>query len=318
VIRVRSPKVSIGLPVFNGESYVGEAIESILEQSFEDFELIISDNASSDGTEDICREFARRDARVQYCRNESNVGVARNWTKLVEMSSGRYFKWVAHDDVQGGELLAKCVEPLDRDPTVVLSYPRARKIDEYGRLRGGKPGRWVHGMSPSPSERYREVMRLTTFGLPVFALMRRNLVARTKVYRPYPGSPHVMLSELALYGRFFEVPEYLVFTREHSGRYSGTKQSTREKLAWFDPGQTRLAFPQWQRLKDYLVTASHAPIAKSEKWRCYVEAFRWGSRSFGPLAADVLYNLTHPVPRVCRPSSEESAETPFPEEPVRG
>ena len=92
------PRVSIGLPVLNGEKYVAEALDAILAQSFLDFELIISDNASTDATPDICADYARRDARIRLHRHPSNLGAAPNFNFVFQRSRGEYFKWAAHDD----------------------------------------------------------------------------------------------------------------------------------------------------------------------------------------------------------------------------
>ena len=286
------PKVSIGLPVFNGEEYLREAVESVLAQSFADFELLISDNASTDATPEICREFADADRRVRYLRNESNLGASRNWNKVFEMATGKYFKWLAHDDILGRDLLAKTVHVLDSDRSVVLCYPGAARIDERGEVLGERHGKLMRGMSASPVERYREVMRAGTHGPALFGLMRKEVLELTKVYQPYPGSPHVMLSALALHGRFFELPEHLTSTRDHSGRYSGRTKSMREKLAWWDPALTgRLAFPGWRRLGDYLGSVSRSPLTRRQRILCYYMSFRWAMRNIGRLINDLTMNL---------------------------
>src|ERR671915_430558 len=93
------PLVSIGLPVYNGANYLRKAVETILEQSYESLELIISDNASTDDTADICRDLSARDARIRVSRNAQNVGAARNYNIVFNAARGKYFKWAAHDDV---------------------------------------------------------------------------------------------------------------------------------------------------------------------------------------------------------------------------
>ena len=114
-----TPKVSLGLPVYNGENFIAQAIESILAQTFTDFELIITDNGSTDRTPKICEAYAARDRRVAYSRNPENLGAAPNFNRAFALSSGRYFKWVAHDDLIAPEFLARCVKVLDNDPSVV-------------------------------------------------------------------------------------------------------------------------------------------------------------------------------------------------------
>ncbi|MER3486233.1 MAG: hypothetical protein C4345_09945 [Chloroflexota bacterium] len=141
-----APRVSIGLPVYNRQQYVGEAIESILAQTFADFELIISDNASTDATGVICQEYARKDARVRYYRNAINIGAAKNFNRVFHLSSGEYFKWMASDDICAPTFIERCVEALDGDTGAVLAYSRARCIDEHGAV----VPRYVHFVQYTP------------------------------------------------------------------------------------------------------------------------------------------------------------------------
>src|SRR6476646_2411498 len=131
---MRVPKVAIGLPVYNGAKYVAEAIESVLAQTYGDLELVISDNASTDATEEICRDYTARDSRVRYARAEQNGGAAWNFNRTFELSRGEYFKWLAHDDAIGPQYLARCLAVLDRDPGVVLCHTRTGIINGQGEL----------------------------------------------------------------------------------------------------------------------------------------------------------------------------------------
>lgn len=131
-----NPHVSLGLPVFNGENFLEEAIRSLLAQTFNDFELIISDNASTDRTAEICRTYASQDARIRLFRAEANQGAAPNFNHVAVRAEGRYFKWVAHDDLCAPAYLETCVRVLDEQPDVVLCHTLARHIDENGTPRG--------------------------------------------------------------------------------------------------------------------------------------------------------------------------------------
>src|SRR6185295_20414870 len=95
----RPPRVSIGLPVFNGEQLLRQAVDSLLAQTFSDFELVISDNGSTDGTEAICREYAARDSRIRYLREPENRGGSWNFSRLPPLARGEYFRWSCHDDI---------------------------------------------------------------------------------------------------------------------------------------------------------------------------------------------------------------------------
>ena len=129
----RIPKVSIGMPVLNGENYIEPAIRSILAQTYSDFELIISDNASQDRTEEICLYYAKKDRRIRYHRNDSNIGAARNFNRTVELAKGQYFKWAAHDDTLAPEYLEKCLEVLEQDESLILCFPENNISEWIGR-----------------------------------------------------------------------------------------------------------------------------------------------------------------------------------------
>src|SRR5690349_10600288 len=133
VAQNKSPRVSIGMPVRNGQKYIREAMDSILAQTFSDLELIVCDNASTDATEQIVREYAARDPRVRYHKNERDVGPAGNHNIAFGLARGEFFRWHAHDDLIGPEYLAKCVELLDKDAGIVLAHTRTQIVDEKTR-----------------------------------------------------------------------------------------------------------------------------------------------------------------------------------------
>src|SRR5262245_60272429 len=124
------PRVSIGLPVYNGARYLAEALDSLLVQTYENFELIICDNASTDHTEEICRAYANQDKRILYIRNKTNIGASRNYMHTFERASTEYFRWATYDDTSDPDLLTRCIEVLDQESTVVLAYPRTVLINE--------------------------------------------------------------------------------------------------------------------------------------------------------------------------------------------
>ena len=127
-----TPRLTIGLPVYNGEKYVAESIDALLGQSFTDFELIISDNASTDGTGDICRHYEKQDSRVRYFRQPQNIGLAPNHNFVVEQARGELFKWASNDDLYARDLLERCVDALDKYPDVVLAHSWTAMVDGSG------------------------------------------------------------------------------------------------------------------------------------------------------------------------------------------
>ncbi|MBW3578485.1 MAG: glycosyltransferase family 2 protein [Actinobacteria bacterium] len=203
------PRVSVGVPVRNGGRYLRRALSSILTQEYHDLEVVISDNASSDATSDICLEFARRDGRVRYYRNHENIGAARNYNRVFKLSRGELFKWTAHDDWCDRTFLTRCVEALDAESSAVLCYSGVIFTDESGRV--VHYGSWAritteHGPQPladlsSPDHRRRHHALQWSCGGPapfVFGLMRAETLARTGLVRNVPEPDRVLIGELCL------------------------------------------------------------------------------------------------------------------------
>lgn len=273
---IQTPRVSIGLPVYNGERFAGEAIESILGQTFGDFELIISDNASTDNTEAICRAYAVKDKRVRYYRNDENLGSARNYTRVFKLASGEFFKWAAHDDVCLPEFLSRCVEILDQDPSVVLCYTRTMTIDAQGQIIKKWKTTRDFGSTKAP-RRFRETLAsLETF--PVWGVIRANVLRGTRLLGNYPEHDRPLLTGLSLYGSFYEVPEFLFLDREHKDRsirrYDFRKPH--ETIAWYDPKRAdKVIFPAWRLFGEHTLGISRAPLSIGERMACYLEMCRW-------------------------------------------
>jgi len=218
-----SPRLTVGLPVYNGDAFVAEAIESIIGQTFADWKLIICDNASTDRTGEICRDFAKRDSRIRYVRNEENIGLTRNFNKAFELSNSELFKWVAHDDICLPTFFERCIEALDTHPTAVMAYPLGRAIDAEGksidRYAWTTPQRYDQ---PSAAERFRALTgdfdRFSRAGaqhpgIYFFGVMRSRMLAATRLQMSHMWSDISMLAELALEGPFVEVPEILSLMR---------------------------------------------------------------------------------------------------------
>jgi glycosyltransferase involved in cell wall biosynthesis len=267
-------RVSIALTVYNGERYLAAALESLLGQRFKDFEVIISDNASTDGTQAICLHFAAKDDRIRYVRNRVNVGLAGNFNQAFRLSSGEFFKWAAYDDICGPHLLSRCVEVLDHDPGVVLAYPRVAMIDEDGEITK-KNDSGPDMSSSDPAVRLSTLMRNPFWGTSMFGVIRSSVLARTGLMRSNAACDHVLLAELCLHGRFVEVPEYDFFNRDHPGR-AVTKSSIVRRALYVDPRLPRVAaFLRVIQATAYVQAVRGAPIGPSDRGRCYVAVGGW-------------------------------------------
>jgi glycosyltransferase involved in cell wall biosynthesis len=281
----RSPRVSIGLPVYNGERYLEEAIASMLAQTFTDFELIVIDNASTDRTPDICAKFAEIDPRVKYSRNAENIGGTRNQNLTLAKARGEYFRWAAHDDACEPDLLLRCVEALDARPDLVLCVPWVRSVHGDAEELGVRVP--DEGTAPTPSGRVRELLRWQHPGEQQYGLMRTDAIRRVRPLDGYPGSDRVMLCELALIGRFAVVPETLFVKRFHEGNHY---QDWRGRMAWFDPGLTRtgkVVFPNWLQLGGYARLLGRAQVSLGQRVLTAMWMAKWGLGRWRGLGKDI-------------------------------
>ena len=267
---------SIGVPVFNGERYLEDALYSILAQTYSNFEVIISDNASTDRTQEICRDYQVQDHRIRYVRNEKNLGAARNFNRVFQLSSGEYFKWAAHDDLMDPDFLIKCVEALNRDPSVVLCYPRVRIIDESGKTLGHVHFKMDHIASPRPQDRFKDLVMADIWCFEVFGLIRAKALEKTRLIAGFIASDRILRAELGLLGRFCEIPEYLFLSRDHPERSIRALPAHHLRAAWFDPNAcSRVVFPHWRILLEYLKCVNRVPLSPYERRCCRVHLIRW-------------------------------------------
>jgi glycosyltransferase involved in cell wall biosynthesis len=261
------PRVSIGVPVYNGERYIAETLDSLLAQTFGDFELIICDNASIDRTEQICRAYAGRDARIRYVRNPSNLGAAGNYKRAFNLSSGEYFRWANADDLFAAEGLARCVEVLDRQPSVVLAYPRTKLIDEQGHVISEYADD-LHIQSSRASERFTQVLERLGYVNVIYGLMRADALRRTGLLRGFPQGDIPLVAELALYGTFYEIPEVLFFRRFHPEALSSRQGDVAATQEFYDPStKGRIVMTQWRLLGSHARSVMRAPLGLVEKAR---------------------------------------------------
>lgn len=293
------PRVSIGIPVYNGENFIQETLESLLNQTFDDFELIICDNASSDRTEEICRDYAARDGRIRYYRNDENLGAAKNYNLTFELARGEYFKWAAHDDLYAGEFLEKCVEILDNHPGVILCYSQEYWIDENGNTIKNHSN-ILNLRSPKPTDRFKQYhdlwhQRKYMPGHMVFGLVRTDELKKTKLIEEYIWADLPLSAELALRGEFYEIPEYLFFYRYHSQTSRAIRKESGGSglLSWYNPNQKKaIVLANWTVLFQYLKVINRVPLSWSEKAYCYGQMGKWVSWKWKRLGWELIRTAT--------------------------
>lgn len=301
------PRISVGVPVRNGAAYLQEALDAILAQTYQDFELIISDNGSKDRTAEICQDAARLDRRIRYYRQNSVLPPAENHNFVLHRAKAEFFKWNCHDDTCAPLFLERCLEALQANGAAVLAYPQAtiidtesREVEEYS-----YPLRTAH---PRPRVRFGSVLRADHrrfAGFEIYGLIRRRALAAVPDMGNYVSADRVLLARLALQGRFLEVPDRLFFSREHDQRSvrtlpAGISPDRRwlrriigvgalPPLEWWDPSKARrINFPEWRLIREYYASVSRAPLSAGEKAACWLEVLHWFASDVPKLGRDLL------------------------------
>jgi glycosyltransferase involved in cell wall biosynthesis len=266
---LRQPRVSIGLPVFNGGRYLESAIRSILAQTYAEFELIISDNGSTDSTEIICREAAARDPRVRFYRCEENRGLAWNWNRVLDLARGAYFRWSAHDDLMDPRFLAAAVRALDEDPTVVLCFSKEQLVNEEGKAIGEYNSKLDRVDSPRLEDRFADLVLIDHWCLPIFGLIRTGILRLTAGYGRYVASDRVLLAELSLHGRFHQLPDALFQYRLHPEQ-SIQALPFHQRAAWIDRvKEGRRTLPHWRFYAEYFKCLDRGALSRRQRFNCY-------------------------------------------------
>lgn len=272
------PVISIGMPVYNGQDYLAEAVESILQQTHHDWELLICDNASTDATQEMALDFARKESRIRYFRNELNLGAAANYNYAFTLAKGKYFKWAAHDDLCHPEFLEKCFQVLQDNASAVLCSSLVTVIDEEGNPVRQQPVTTM-GNASAPHIRFRGVILIEPECNAVFGLIRSAALRRTPLIAKYIGSDQVLLAELSLKGQFHILQEHLFCRRDHPGISLRANKTYSDLTAWFDPTHRKNFFaPAWRLAYEYARTFSRVQLNPKEKMMCYRELCRWARR----------------------------------------
>lgn len=272
-----TPRLSIGLAVYNGENFLAQSIEALLGQTYEDFELIISDNASTDGTAGICHRYAKQDSRIRYFRQPRNIGCAPNHNFTIHQARGELFKSAAHDDLYGKNLLRLCIEALDERPEVVLAHSWSAVIDETNAV-SEVVDYPVNTAAPRAPERLRSML-FDGWGDDDGGVVRTAVLRRTALHGSYHFADRTFTIELALNGPFYMVPDYLYFRRRHAGQ-GGARANVRSRCANLDPRRaSRLWHPTARLYAEYIgsyVSAiRRAPLTAEDTSECYRVLGRW-------------------------------------------
>jgi glycosyltransferase involved in cell wall biosynthesis len=300
-----APLVSIGMPVFNGENFVHKAIDSVLAQSFTDFELIICDNASDDATGEICRRYAVRDRRVRYVRNPRNIGAGPNFDHCFHLARGTYFQWAAHDDMLAPDYVARAVAALEQHPAAVLCTTGIIEIDADDVVIRRFATDLADMTAHDPARRFASVIHSHHQCEDFFGVYRRAALRGSGLIGTFSGSDRVLLAEMALRGPWVRLPDALFLHRDHAQRATRALLLVDREAArrWQAPE----ARPRQNRLFHLVLYRDYWRVVRrnlpaGQRWRCYRELARWWFTDghFADVVRDLLQSIDPHLLRLAR------------------
>jgi glycosyltransferase involved in cell wall biosynthesis len=277
------PSLSVGLLVYNGEQFIEKAIRSILNQTFNDFELLISDNASTDKTQEICREFAASDPRVRYFRAATNMGAGWNAQRVYSLATGKYYRQAAHDDFCEPTYFERAIDILEADSGVVLAYSKTRVVDQNGSFLEDYECE-MRLDSVDPLARFADLITVGHRCYPIYGVIRMETLRCIPMQGIFAHSDRIHLAELGLQGRFHEIPERLFISTTHmrqsswamperslKKRFRLTKRpGALPNIGWWDPNRKRaVTFPEWNALRQYAAVILRSSLDKRQKLQAF-------------------------------------------------
>lgn len=273
------PLVSIGMPVYNGENYIREAIESILNQSYSNFELIISDNASTDATEQICKNYLNKDDRIKYHRFAKNHGAAKNFNNTFHLSQGKYFKWAAHDDVLEKEYLERCVAFLEEHEEIGLCQTYSHLINQHGEKKGELK---FDGFNIRKKDNFHQFIEFLKYFryiqydvVVVNGLFRSQVLATTSLIGSYHSSDFVLTAELIMNSRVHIIKEFLFNTRQHPNSSLAANPTNKDVAKWFGSTSKDKMIPTLKWYQEFHKIISKSNLKHYQKVICHVATFKW-------------------------------------------
>jgi glycosyltransferase involved in cell wall biosynthesis len=294
------PRLTLGLPAYNGEQFLTEAVDALLAQTFTDFELIISDNGSTDRTGQIAQRYAAQDLRVRYVRHPVNRGSSFNHNFVIEQARGEFFKWVSDDDLYAPNLLQRCIDALDTRPEISLAHAWTAFIDDQGRVTD-KIDYPLTTDVPDPVERFRSLL-YTQGGDDIYGVVRMSALRQVAPFGSYHWADRPFVAELALHGPFHNVPEFLYFRRDHPDRTTRVGLDIRARCTRLDPARAnRWRHPLVRLLGEYVLgfisAIRRAPISRRDRVRCGRELLLWLLTHANPMHRRELLKSPDPALR---------------------
>jgi len=261
-----TPRISIGMPAYNGAATIGSSIEALLAQTFGDFELIVSDNSSTDSTRDVVEALVRQDTRVRYVRQPTNIGANMNYTYVATVARGEYLKWASASDWCAPTFLDRCLGALERDSDAVLAVPRTRLFE-------GEPSkardyaRDIAILDDRPFDRLKRLITTISLNNAINGLIRLPALRRTRLIEPYHTADMVLMGHLAMLGKFVLVDEPLFFRRMEPATATALQDADAVRRHHYPQLSARTLLQNWKRQAGWFRAVAAAPMPLGERAR---------------------------------------------------
>jgi glycosyltransferase involved in cell wall biosynthesis len=206
-------RIYIGMPSYNSSDFIASAIESLLNQTFRDFRLIISDNASTDDTVSIAYDYQRRDSRITVIKQPANIGAMENFRYLLSQASSDYFMWAGSHDNWSRNYLQSLIERLEGNHLAVLCYAKLGSIDTLGQPVQGTIADCFSSIDERPELRVSKIVGMIQSCHMIYGLIRTKDLKMCRLRLKCIGPDHVVLAELSLRGQIIYCPDALLYMR---------------------------------------------------------------------------------------------------------
>ena len=286
-------RVTVGIPAYNAEKYIAAAVASVQQQSHENIEILVSDNGSTDATEEVCRNIACRDGRVRYLRSEVNRGMGWNFNRLLEVAKSPYFMWLCSDDQLRPEYLTRTLGRLSASDCGLV-FTDVALIDESDSvIRISQTQQSLE--DPKPSARVRDFLRNEVWDA-IFGLARTDLLRELRGMPPLTGDDVILGTKLLLRRPFGHVAEPLLERRMHSEQSSADFDLFAGVLINFPTASPKVSFPHWRIAGELIAAVAQAPLPLAERARCHAAVMSgWTLPKWRRLPGDVRRNVNHLV-----------------------
>ena len=279
------PTVGIGMPVYNGAKYIRLALESLMKQTFVDFQLTICDDGSTDGSLEICREFAK-DPRIQVVMNEHRLGGAKNFNRVFDLSRGEYFMWAAQDDLFHSTFIEKCLARLQASPKAVMALYEVALIDEEGKRINAASSVDTTNIGTEGMDvvrRLHEVFRRTGWWA-LYGIIRPEVLRKTRLFRSEFAGDVILIAELLLHGEFAKVEEPLFYYRYRLQQPFTVRHNLQSIDHTLQPGRT----PYTGFLRSLVRLVSEFDLEPLIKKKIIVDMIKTFSQENYPLGNNLL------------------------------